>query len=103
MALGSVTRQALEARAVTLANTIIDAFNELEKLRSRVLAEQAAGTLASSDFYPPPAGGGQNPDLTNLLAFCNQMDQVLSGMRGQVNLPRQDYTTALNLLIGIGG
>ena len=86
MALGGLTRQDLEARGIALANELADTFARVDKLRDRLAAELAAGTLDGADFYPPADAKAQ-VDRGNLIGFCDNMHTIWG--------TRADYIKAL--------
>jgi hypothetical protein len=75
MAIGALTRQALEQRGVALAEALSDTMANVDQLRDRLAAELAAGTLDGPDFYPT-SDPVATQDKANLLGFCDDMHQI---------------------------
>jgi hypothetical protein len=100
MTLGNFTRAYLETRAADRLDVALQAFRDLETLRTRVTAELAAGTLDLPEFY-----GGTPPDPADKANIVGALDQAhatylwLTG-GGTVAAPAGDPLAYAKFLIG---
>lgn len=97
MALGTFTRGSVETQAQARLKDILDAFGALERLRSRMAAELAAGTLDDSDFYPTSNAQAQT-DKANIMGALDDLHAVYRGLLGDA-LPTLDYMRYASFLL----
>ena len=97
MTLGTFTRGSEETQAQARIKDILDAFEALSRMRDRMAAEFAAGTLDGPDFYPPGDPVAQK-DKGNLLGALDDMHAVYQGLLG-VPLPTLNYMRYASFLL----
>lgn len=97
MTLGTFTRGSEETQAQARIKDILDAFDALSRMRDRMAAEFAAGTLDGPDFYPVGDPKAQ-ADKANLLGALDDLHAVYLGLRGSP-LPTLNYMRYANFLL----